>query len=99
MRFEWDAAKNAANEKKHGVSFEEARSVFFDDAAILFDDPDVVDGEERFLLVGLSASMRVLVVVHCIRNWERDDEMIRIISARRATKREQRACSEQWWKS
>jgi hypothetical protein len=84
MRFEWDEAKNAANQKKHGVAFEEAQTVFFDDDAILYDDPDHSEDEERFLLVGVSVALRVLVVVHCVR----EDEAIRIISARRATKRE-----------
>jgi hypothetical protein len=85
MRFEWNQQKNAANQKKHGISFEEARSVFFDDHAILYDDPDHSEEEERFLLLGLSAGLRLLVVVHCLREG---DEVIRIISARRATKRE-----------
>lgn len=96
MRFEWDDAKNATNQGKHAVSFEETRTVFFDDAAILYEDPDHGEGEERrFLLVGLSASLRLLVVVHCVRTVEEDVEVIRIISVRAATKRERRACSEE----
>ena len=82
MRFEWDRAKSRANERKHGISFEESSSVFYDDNALLFDDPDPSDDEDRFLLLGLSAGLRVLVVVHCYRE---DAEIIRIISARSAT--------------
>lgn len=85
MRFEWDEKKNSANRRKHGVTFQEAQSVFFDEAAILFDDPDHSGDERRFLLLGLSLSLRVLVVVHCLRDA---DETIRIISARKATKNE-----------
>ena len=88
MRFEWNQQKNVANQKKHGISFEEARSVYFDDDALLYDDPDHSEEEERFLLLGLSARLRLLVVVHCLREG---DEVIRIISARRATKREMEA--------
>ena len=83
MRFEWDPPKSASNRRKHGVSFGEAESVFFDDAARLFDDPDHSAEEERYLLLGLSAGLRVLVVAHCIRE---EGEVIRIISARRATR-------------
>jgi len=85
MRFEWDPPKSASNRRKHGVSFEEAESVFFDDAARLFDDPDHSAEEERYLLLGLSAGLRVLVVAHCFRE---EGEVIRIISARRATRAE-----------
>lgn len=84
MRFEWDRRKSQTNQRKHGVSFEEARSVFFDEQAQLFDDPDHSDQEERLLLLGLSLRLRVLVVVHCV--WS--DETVRIISARKATRRE-----------
>jgi hypothetical protein len=85
MRFEWDPRKCAANRRKHGVGFEEAESVFFDDTATLYDDPDHSADEERFLLLGLSARLRVLVVAHCAREG---GEVIRIISARRATRPE-----------
>jgi uncharacterized DUF497 family protein len=84
MRFEWDERRRRANEVKHGVSFEEARTVFFDDQAILYADPDPSRDEERFLLLGLSLRLRVLVVVHCAPG----EEVIRIISARKATRRE-----------
>jgi uncharacterized DUF497 family protein len=92
LRFEWDKRKNAENKRKHGVSFEEAQTVFYDDRAILIDDPD--EGEERFLLLGLSTMLRTLVVCHCYRA---QDEVIRVISARKALK-EERADYEIRWK-
>lgn len=85
IRFEWDSKKAAANVRKHGVAFEEARTVFEDDEALLMSDPEHSVGEERFVLVGLSAALRVIVVVHC----ELDDgDVIRIISARKADRGE-----------
>lgn len=93
LRFEWNPTKSAANKRKHGVAFEEAESVFADDHALLIDDPEHSEAEDRFVLLGLSAKLRVLVVVHCYR---RDDEIIRIISARKATKPEQRRYNERW---
>ena len=81
LRFEWDARKSRANRTKHGVSFEEAQTVFLDDHALLIDDPDHSDDEDRFVLLGLSTSLRALVVCHCYR---RGGEVIRIISARKA---------------
>ncbi|NWH03812.1 BrnT family toxin [Desulfobacter latus] len=86
--FEWDDTKNKINLKKHGVSFEEAQTVFFDDNAIEFDDPDHSLDEERYLLLGFSQSLKILVVCHCYRGSE---STIRIISARKATKKEQKA--------
>ena len=86
IRFEWDPRKASSNERKHGVSFEEARSVFFDEQALLLEDPRPLHEEERFILLGVSASLRLLVVVHALR--ERD--VIRIISARKATRLETR---------
>jgi uncharacterized DUF497 family protein len=85
--FEWNDAKNGTNQTKHGVSFEEAQTVFFDEKAIQFDDPDHSIDEERFLLLGFSQRLKVLVVCHCYRS---DESTIRIISARRATKKEQK---------
>ena len=82
LRFEWDERKAAANAKRHGVSFEEARSVFFDERARLIDDPDHSEDEERFALLGLSGSLRLLLVCHCYRTT---GSAIRIISARKAT--------------
>jgi uncharacterized DUF497 family protein len=85
IRFEWNSAKAAANIKKHGISFEEARSVFYDEFAVQFFDDDHSSDEERFLLLGMSTGARLLLVCHC----ERDaGDVIRIVSARNATKRE-----------
>lgn len=85
IRFEWDSGKAAANLRKHGVAFEEARTVFEDDEALFMSDSEHSVREERFVLVGLSAALRVIVVVHC----ERDDgDVIRIISARKADRGE-----------
>lgn len=85
LRFEWDERKAAANQHRHGVSFEQARTVFFDERARLIDDPDHSKDEERFILLGLSSTLRLLLVCHCYRS---DDDVIRIISARKATPRE-----------
>lgn len=86
MRFEWDYRKDAANQQKHRVSFEEAASVFSDERALFMDDPHHSVQEERYLLLGMGASVRLLVVSFCFR--ARDD-VIRIISARRASRKEQ----------
>ena len=83
--FEWDEAKNKANIKKHGVSFEEAESVFFDEYALLKADPDHSETEDRFVLLGLSAKLRLLLVCHC---FEVDDGLIRVISCRKASRKE-----------
>ncbi len=87
IRFDWDKEKNIANQKKHGISFEEAQSVFVDENALMIHDPDHSIGEDRFILLGLSASVRLMVVCHCYRE---NDEVIRIISARKATRTEQK---------
>jgi uncharacterized DUF497 family protein len=81
LRFEWDAQKAETNLRKHGVSFEEARTVFLDEDALQRPDDDRSDDEDRFVLLGLSGQMRTLVVCHCYRQ---DDEVIRLISARKA---------------
>ncbi|MBI5721274.1 MAG: BrnT family toxin, partial [Burkholderiales bacterium] len=86
LRFEWDPKKAAANLRKHKVSFEDARTVFSDERALLIDDPDHSDDEERFILLGLSSTLRLLVVAHCYRA---DGNVIRIISARKADSDEQ----------
>lgn len=83
--FQWDEQKNRINQKKHGISFDEAKSVFFDDNAIQFWDDDHSETEERFLLLGKSYKMRLLLIVHC---YQEEDSIIRIISARKATKNE-----------
>ncbi len=93
LRFEWDPRKAAANRRKHGVSFTEAESVFGDEHALLLDDPEHSEAEDRFLLLGLSAALRVLVVVHCYRAG---DTVIRLISARRADADERRQYDERW---
>lgn len=85
ISFEWDPAKAKANLKKHGVAFEEAATVFFDDRAVEFYDDDHSEWEDRLLLLGLSATLRLLLVCHCYRE---SDSVIRMISARKATKNE-----------
>ncbi len=81
LRFEWDERKEKANIKKHGVSFDEARTVFYDENAIQFFDPDHSESEGRFILLGISLKLRILVVCHCFRESE---TVVRIISARKA---------------
>lgn len=85
LEFSWDANKARDNHRKHGISFEEARTVFYDDNARLINDPDHSHDEDRFILLGLSMKLRLLTVCHCYRE---SDSIIRIISARRATKTE-----------
>jgi uncharacterized DUF497 family protein len=85
ITFSWDDRKNNANQKKHGVSFEEAQTVFFDENAIEYDDPDHSEEEGRYLMLGFSYRLRVLVVSHSLR---KNGKEIRIISARKATKKE-----------
>lgn len=85
IKFEWDAHKASSNLKKHGVSFEEAQSVFYDELAIQFYQDE--EGEDRFLMLGLSAAYKVLMVCHCERE---SGQVIRIISARQATKSERK---------
>lgn len=82
IRFEWDARKSSANKKKHGISFEEARTVFFDENAKLIDDPDHSEDEDRFVLLGVSSSLKVMLVCHCYRE---EGNVVRIISARKAS--------------
>ena len=86
IQFEWDPSKAQVNLRKHKVSFEDARSVFSDERALLIDDPDHSELEDRFVLLGFSHSLRVLVVVHCYRA---EGQVIRIISARKADADEQ----------
>ena len=85
LRFEWDDNKNKLNKRKHKISFEEAQTVFYDDDALLIDDPEHSRYEERFIILGLSKRANLLVVCHCLRKSE---TVIRIISARKATKTE-----------
>ena len=88
--FEWDPKKSASNKKKHGISFEEAKSVFTDQFARLIADPDHSDKEDRFILLGVSIHSHLLVVCHCVRT----NDFIRIISARRADKQERNLYEE-----
>ena len=85
ITFEWNESKNKSNIQKHGISFEEAKSVFYDEFALLIADPDHSETEDRFVLLGLSAELRFLLVCHC---FEADDGLIRIISCRKAIRRE-----------
>lgn len=85
IEFEWDDKKDKMNAKKHGVSFDEARTVFYDEYAIQFFDPDHSETEDRFLLLGMSFKLKTLVVCHCFR---REETIVRIISARKADKDE-----------
>lgn len=88
LSFDWDERKSAANAKKHGVSFEEAKSVFVDERAKLIDDPDHSEDEDRFVLLGLSSALRLLLVCHCYRA---EGNVIRIISARKASAHESKS--------
>jgi uncharacterized protein len=85
IHFEWDSAKAATNLKKHSVSFEEAKTVFYDEFAVQFFDEEHSDGEDRFLMLGVSSVAKLLIVSHCERG---NGDIIRIISARKATKQE-----------
>ncbi len=86
LEFEWDKKKEKTNAKKHGVSFDEARTVFYDEQAIQFYDPEHSDEEDRFILLGTSFKLKTLVVCHCYRE---DETKIRIISARKADSEEE----------
>ena len=88
LHFEWDDEKATVNVKKHGISFEEAKSVFRDERAKLINDPDHSEDEDRFVLLGLCETLRLLVVCHCYRG---ENHIIRIISARKATTKESKS--------
>lgn len=88
LRFEWDDRKAAANLRKHGVGFEEAKSVFVDENAKLIDDPDHSEVEDRFVILGFSSALRLLLVCHCYRS---DGNVIRVISARKASAKESKS--------
>ncbi len=91
IRFEWDSQKAKLNLRKHGISFEEAKTAFYDENALLVHDPDHSQNEDRYILLGLSQILRLLIVCHVYRE---NDEVIRIISARPATKAEYRQYEE-----
>ncbi len=85
IELEWDEQKNEKNRKKHGIWFEEATQVFDDPKGLVFFDSDHSESEDRFILLGMSGSARLLVVIYCER---RSNKLIRVISARKATKKE-----------
>ena len=93
LRFEWDPEKNRLNQRKHGVSFEEGESVFSDQHGLFMSDPDHSGDEDRFILIGLSSALRNLVVCHCYREAE---DVIRIISARKADPSERSRYNKRW---
>ncbi len=93
LSFAWDPAKGRENLRKHGVAFQEAITVFADERGLLLDDPDHSESEDRFILLGISSSLRALVVVHIYLEAE---GQIRIVSARKATKTEERTYAERW---
>jgi uncharacterized protein len=90
IRFEWDPKKNTLNKRKHRVAFEEGQTVFADEHGLLLDDPDHSEEEDRFILLGLSSNLHLLVVCH---TYRKNDRVVRIISARRAATSEQ----QQYW--
>ena len=90
IKFLWDPQKDQINRNKHHISFEEAKTVFFDDNARVIHDPDHSITEERFIILGMSIALRLLIVIHC---YIEDESIIRIISARKANKKEQK----QYW--
>jgi uncharacterized DUF497 family protein len=85
LEFEWDPRKDQANQRKHGVSFDEAATAFYDENGLLLDDDEHSEAEERFVLLGLSVRLRLLVVCHCYRSTR---DVIRIITARKANREE-----------
>ncbi|RHX80690.1 hypothetical protein DLM76_10440 [Leptospira yasudae] len=91
IEFEWDSGKNKFNLKKHGISFEEAKTVFYDEKARIIDDPDHSQDEDRFIILGFSYRLNLLMVSHCYRSSK---DVIRIISARKATKTETKQYKE-----
>ncbi len=90
IKFSWDKNKAILNKRKHGITFEEAATVFYDENALEFHDPDHSESEDRFIMLGLSFKTRVLVVNHCVRG---SNSVIRIISARKSTKQE----AQRYW--
>ena len=95
LRFEWDEAKDRLNRRKHRVSFQEAETVFLDERALLIADLEHSTAEDRFVLLGLSSTVRMLVVCHCYR---KGSNLIRLISARRATRKERDQYEQRWSK-
>ncbi|HOU49724.1 MAG TPA: BrnT family toxin [Smithella sp.] len=93
LRFEWDEKKYKLNQKKHGISFLEAQTVFSDENGLLLDDPDHSLEEERYVILGMSSKLRLLVISH---TYRREDLIVRIISARKATRMEQKQYWSRW---
>ena len=93
LRFEWDEKKYNLNQGKHGISFLEAQTVFSDENGLLLDDPDHSSEEERYIILGMSSKLRLLVISH---TYRREDLIVRIISARKATRMEQRQYWSRW---
>ena len=91
IHFEWDDNKNKTNIKKYNISFEEAKTVFLDPEALLIHDPEHSEDEDRFIILGLSRKVKILVVCHC---YKASDSIIRIISARKADKQEEKEYGE-----
>ena len=91
LRFDWDSAKAKANQRKHGITFDEALTAFYDEQGLFMSDPEHSESEDRFVLLGLSQALKLLVVCHCYRESE---EVIRIISARKADRSERRYYNE-----
>ena len=91
LRFEWDSRKAAENERKHRVSFDEAKTAFLDENARVIPAPEHSEDEDRFVLLGLSIKLRLLVVVHAYRQ---SDQVIRLVSARKADPSERRQYAE-----
>ena len=91
LRFKWDDEKEKINIRKHGISFDEARTVFYDEKAIQFFDPDHSEEEDRFILLGISFKLRILVVCHCFRESE---TVVRLFSARKADRDEE----QEYWR-
>lgn len=87
MKFEWDKKKQKINIQKHGIDFEEAKTVFYDEEALLITDPEHSSSEERFVILGISKKTNLLTVCHCYRE---NEEVIRIINARKATTKEKK---------
>ena len=93
LRFEWDEKKYNLNQRKHGISFLEAQTAFSDENGLLLDDPDHSSEEERYIRLGMSSKLRLLVISH---TYRREDLIVRIISARKATRMEQRQYWSRW---
>ena len=93
LRFEWDPKKNRENQRDHKVSFGEAETVFADEHGLLMADPDHSEDEDRFILLGSSATLRLLVVCH---TYRQEDEVIRLISARKADRSERAHYGRRW---